>query len=177
LNTHVKLMHGTETYACHVCTFRTKSSKYLKKHVATQHAPQRHACTVCNASCASRTELSVHRAAAHPELAAAALLACPDCDYRTGRRFNLDKHVRGVHRRGPGHVCPRCDAVFRHPGSLRQHEQSAHVGALYACRQCEKVYHHRGTLSKHENSVHGEATRIRDEPKDRPSSKVVRESY
>jgi hypothetical protein len=71
--------------------------------------------------------------------AAAALLACPDCAYRTARRFNLKKHVEGVHGRGPRHVCAECDAAFRHAGSLRQHQHSAHLGALYACPQCDKV--------------------------------------
>jgi hypothetical protein len=73
------------------------------------------------------------------QVAAAALLACPDCAYRTARRFNLKKHVEGVHGRSPRHVCAECDAAFRHAGSLRQHQHSAHLGALYACSMCDKV--------------------------------------
>jgi DNA-directed RNA polymerase subunit RPC12/RpoP len=73
------------------------------------------------------------------QVAAAALLACPDCAYRTARRFNLKKHVEGVHGRCPRYVCAECDAAFRHAGSLRQHQHSAHLGALYACPQCDKV--------------------------------------
>jgi DNA-directed RNA polymerase subunit RPC12/RpoP len=159
------LIHGTVYVACRHCTFRTKSAKYLKKHVATQHVTrqqQQHACADCGAAWESGAALARHRTAAHPDRRR--LLACPDCDYRTDRRFNLAKHVSGVHE-GVRHACAQCDAAFRHVGSLRAHEQSAHLGALYPCTECGKVYRNAKTLSRHQSLVHfGGGARTEDDP-------------
>jgi uncharacterized C2H2 Zn-finger protein len=167
LKTHVMLVHGSAYMACRHCTFRTKSAKYLKKHVATQHSvtrQQQHACADCGAAWESRAALGRHRTAAHPEAAARLLLACPDCDYRTDRRHNLAKHVSGVHN-GVRHACAQCAAVFRHAGSLRAHELSAHLGALYPCTaECGKVFRHANTLSRHQSRVHSGSAGTEDDP-------------
>ena len=47
---------------------------------------------------------------------------CPDCEYRTNRRSNFNKHIKTVHNL-VRHVCSQCDKCFTDRCSLSRHSQ------------------------------------------------------
>ena len=59
------------------------------------------------------------------ELDAEKNIECPDCEYRTNRRSNFNRHIKTVHNL-VRHACSHCEKYFTDRCSLSRHFSSTH---------------------------------------------------
>lgn len=75
------------------------------------------------------------------------LYSCPYCNYTTTKPNNLAHHKFQVHSEKK-HVCLICNAAFRTPGHLQQH-QEVHQTKSFKCKDCEFVTSRESRLKVH----------------------------
>ena len=61
---------------------------------------------------------------------------CPDCDYRTHTKQNLNRHMRAKHKREDLFSCSECDYQSKLKGNLQRHVRAKHSDEyLFSCSQ------------------------------------------
>ena len=54
-------------------------------------------------------------------------MECPQCDYKTPRKRNLEKHIRAKHEEKVMSLCDQCEYKTDQPGKLRRHIKETHL--------------------------------------------------
>ncbi|XP_052800910.1 zinc finger and BTB domain-containing protein 17-like isoform X1 [Mya arenaria] len=114
-----------KVYHCELCPFQTKSCRDFERHTDIHKGIKKFICPVCQKGCSTKSELRRHvsfhgekKYKCHFEGCSFACTdqigldkhvwlmhthkdykpyACPVCQYRTGVKGNVDKHIRTVH--------------------------------------------------------------------------------
>ena len=88
-----------------------------------------------------------------PELDTEKNIECPDCDYRTDRRSNFNRHIKTVHNL-VRHACPECDKYFTDRCSLSRHFSSTHKKVTHKCDLCPFTATRMSNLKAHMRATH-----------------------
>ena len=88
-----------------------------------------------------------------PELDADKNIECPDCEYRTNRRSNFNRHIKTVHNL-VRHACSQCDKYFTDRCSLSRHFSSTHQKVTHKCDTCPFTATRLSNLKAHIRASH-----------------------
>ena len=85
---------------------------------------------------------------------------CPDCDYKTNERVNLDNHSELNHKTTEAGTimefkCGKCPKTYKIKMCLTNHARIKHgTPKHYQCTHCEYLTPHKGHWETHIKSVH-----------------------
>ena len=85
---------------------------------------------------------------------------CTKCCLTFREKYNLKRHMDGVHEDRESFNCNQCDKKYRHKHRLEEHIELVHnidKTKRFDCKQCEKSFPHPKILRLHELNVHIEA--------------------
>ncbi len=144
-----KILKGT----CDCCGKSYDTPKKLYVHYEHNHKPIK--CKLCGDTVVGINRKRVHMREMHRSTTQT---KCGHCGVTISRR-GLPCHILNMHtpeERRP-HACPDCPRRFSTRGSLRQHQQLAHIKSRpFGCRYgCEKAYNDTRSRSNHERIKHG----------------------
>ena len=80
-------------------------------------------------------------------------LPCSQCNYKTGDRSNLFRHIKSIHK-GVKYPCTQCDYKATVKNHLLRHIKSTHEGVKFTCVQCDYKATQKGHLLTHIKSRH-----------------------
>ena len=82
---------------------------------------------------------------------------CYNCDFKTGLKGDLSKHILEVHHDGKkDSQCDLCGSRYTSKKSLQRHKSYAHTdGKEVLCHICSKIFGSDLVLKKHIQSEHG----------------------
>ena len=165
-------------HRCQLCDYSTKYKKKLDTHIEKKHNDDgdceedtQPLCVECGKQFQNARNLKRHQEEVHygPEY------NCDQCDYKSRRKRDLQKHVMYTHNTDPAvkrpqwykykqsderFTCPQCGQSFRKKSYVKEHIERVHEQVKYICDQCDKVYSRRSHLRRHieadhENKVKG----------------------
>ena len=80
---------------------------------------------------------------------------CSICEYKTGIKTDLKKHIESVHERIKPFQCSTCDYKTGIKKDLKRHVESVHEGIKpFKCQICQFESASKSYLKRHINSVH-----------------------
>ena len=85
---------------------------------------------------------------------------CDLCELSFREKYNLKKHIDGVHENQETFSCDKCDKIFNRQKSLLRHKDIRHNEnpQKHECSICGNIFTHKEHLRKHELCVHVDAT-------------------
>lgn len=139
LNTHIQLAHPVETklastYACLICTYKSKSNVALAKHMTANHVRSElpYKCEVCGFRTSAHRDIINHFYKVH---IGGSQLQCPFClktvsmmkqkrvPYMSIFVHHLAKHLK----KGAYKKCPKCTMTFINKTEYNEHAIKMHA--------------------------------------------------
>ena len=93
LSHHRKKMHGSSTYNCNICQYKTLTLGHLKRHKESIHDGVRYSCDNCDYKAKTLGNLKHHKESIHDGVR----YSCDSCEYKTGWAKHLANHKRRKH--------------------------------------------------------------------------------
>ena len=174
-NSHIELIHNTDTHICEICSniFKTKSAikahmkrhsdqpmyKYpcnqctrgsqseesLKKHIEAHHQGHQFMCSFCPSTFFNDEVRSMHETRLHSEKT----ISCEHCDKKFAKTYLLNAHVREVHIKKKDKQCPFCQEEFYDLTTFQCHVNRHTNNRPFACETCGKAFLTSRDLKKH----------------------------
>ena len=120
------------TVGCLFCDFKSgdKSRKLrngkatVKRHYMTFHKKIKQTCDICELRFSNKSSLSLHKTRKHEPVVKD--LKCTYCDYRTGLKWILNRHIGRIHE---GHriKCPHCHYKGYEKRNVQNHIKMYHM--------------------------------------------------
>jgi uncharacterized Zn-finger protein len=167
LRIHMRTTHSDDRpYACTVCWSLFKRACELRAHLELIHnsnlgdhddRDRPHVCIApgCDERFSQPTLLAKH-VAVHHDIRP---LGCTLCPQRFKRKYDLDQHIRNVHRDPTlekkvvekSHVCthPGCESRFAFQKDLKAHMVTHSDERPFGCTLCSKTFKLKGPLTAH----------------------------
>jgi len=143
---------GNVAFKCASCDFVGNNRKHLWRHKKRfDHIAERIAVPVDQ-----RRKTPVdQRRKAPVDQRRKALLQCPDCDYSTGHRQNLDRHSKRRHSTALMFSCEYCGKAFKDTDTVRVHIRYVHENdRRYGCSMCDRRFVTSTDLHRHQRLMH-----------------------
>ena len=169
---HMLGVHTEAEVPCNDCDKIFKSKTKLAYYVrATHQARDRFYCDVkfgdtrCIYHSATKSNLRAHKKRVHEKpVPNPPKLVCGSCDYRTNRKFNLDKHSGKCKTLDPSlinHSCNLCNKTFSTKKHLTRHKKlhdrtnKAKPISDVSCVVCKKTFVNTWNMNRHTKKDHG----------------------
>ena len=111
-----------QIYACDQCEYTCKSQKNLNKHELTSHLKKKiYRCSKCNYATNIKAIYTKHM-----KYHKLPIVKCPECDFRTPYRWNLDRHAKN-HAEESEYKCLQCNFSAPIKQSLTVHVTNHHL--------------------------------------------------
>jgi len=124
LYNHVKRLHSSEEFMCHLCDYRSKNKDYLREHLAA-HEKRTWTCAKCGSTLSSKKSYQNHMRAMHTE-AGQDLVPCPECG-KEFKSYHMYSHMNRVHK-PKKFQCTYCDYKTINNFNLKLHVSKMHLG-------------------------------------------------
>ncbi|XP_063632478.1 zinc finger protein 761-like [Cydia splendana] len=140
LELHILSHKQGKGFACHVCDYKSKYPTALQRHIAIRHYEMNGDTPMDNGK-----PLPLHQ--------------CPDCDYKTFYKWNLNSHKR-KHKLIKQFKCPSPDCNFetayRH--NYIKHSKVHKESVAFKCDKCPFTTRFEGHITRHLAKIHNEVT-------------------
>ena len=88
------------------------------------------------------------------------VLSCEQCDYKTGNRRHMSRHIDSVHKKLKNFACEQCDHRTSQKDLLNRHVKAIHDKIKdWECGQCSFKSSRGSALRDHVKSMHEEKVR------------------
>ena len=161
---HETVLELRRPFQCPVdeCEFRSARKLDLKRHVTARHTPKRtrdFQCPMCPSRFFTKESLRLHL----PRHTREEVFKCSQCDYGTHVNYDLNAHVKRVHKESGISKCPFPGCTFSTiwKNSLRKHEETHNPHRpKIQCRfpDCAFITISEGSMKQHIRSRHGKGT-------------------
>ena len=88
-----------------------------------------------------------------PEMDGEKNIECIECEFKTNRRSNYNRHIKTVHNL-VRHACNSCDKYFTDRCSLARHVNSVHQKVSFECDSCTLSFTRMSNLKAHIRASH-----------------------
>lgn len=140
---HITLVHNVESVKCPSCNFSTKNPESLRKHMNTHHKAE-YTCETCDFKCTEYKIMHTHKLEHNA-------CTCEHCGKKFSKLESKKNHTALYHN--PNLVlkkCTDCNAEFRTPAELRNHEKRCkNIDENAVCSHCDQNFKLYTDLSKH----------------------------
>lgn len=131
-------------YTCSTCDLQLSTAAEYREHTKT-HYDKRFLCKKCNTWFPLRTSLEKHLLFHESEQQKP---ECPHCGRTYQSRWNLRRHIRGMHDKVV-YMCDICGKAFARSDVLQAHVAKHSEDGDLRCEQCSKCFSSRSTLKNH----------------------------
>ncbi|ODM87422.1 putative zinc finger protein [Orchesella cincta] len=151
LEAHLAAMHTNEKpYYCDICHNSYYSKSNFKKHrginMGCKGRPKSEkTCKVCQKSFKTNQSMKLHQLVHTREKAH----KCSECSVAFGRKYDLQHHIRTVHRNIRPFPCPLCDKSFALKANLKTQINIHSNEKPYKCDQCGMRFSQPSNMKKH----------------------------
>ena len=145
---------------CHLCTYKTNSSRNLRHHMKRKHMERTFKCTECDKAFGLGKDLREHMRSHSKQV------ACEVCGKKFTRNYFLQKHFANKHvtkkdksekvekskeklEKPLVYGCRQCDYIGKTARNLRIHETRTHGEKTLPCPMCNKTFAMTKDLNQH----------------------------
>lgn len=160
LRNHMKRVHGRldlelpKPFKCAQCNKCFVHKNRLDAHLVEHENPKPRKCDICAQQFASRGKLQYHM-----EMHKEQSFACPQCQFTSRTKNNLDQHVRNVHTKDlTRFACDQCSKLFKYKVSYDYHMRQHSGERPYQCYICGMAYYTSSKLTAHMKNSHSTET-------------------
>ena len=145
--------HSGEIFQCGECKYEGRSKALLDKHTNLMHEQIPIQCSVptCDFQ-GKRYQLKSHVQLVHEEK-----YVCSFCQYKTGIKGTLDRHVRLKHIEDERRKCEECDYTTANKASMKNH-MDIHSGQSFNCKECKYEGTTQALLNNHRRFMHEQSS-------------------
>jgi len=87
-------------------------------------------------------------------------IACPHCDKKFMRGYNMRVHIDRVHNKNKPWQCQFCEKSFATTSDLKQHMSSHGMGKIHKCADCGRQFNNRDSAILHRKQHNNERTHV-----------------
>ena len=147
---HTETHHRVKPFACKICGFQAIKQEDLENHIKTHTEEKPLACKQCDFQALCQVHLQDHMQACQQK--PQGLFFCPTCNFSAMNKRLLDAHRRSMHWRQKRFICDKCDYRTGLKGNLTRHLATHEKRAKYECRLCDFKAMFKVALIRHQKS-------------------------
>jgi len=87
-------------------------------------------------------------------------VACPHCDKKFMRGYNMRVHIDRVHNKNKPWQCQFCEKSFATTSDLKQHMSTHGMGKIHKCADCGRQFNNRDSAILHRKQHNNERTHV-----------------
>ena len=133
LQNHKRMCKGKKVTSCHICGKSYKAGQSLENHLRRHQKDENEVCPHCGKLYDNKQRLQDHMFSCSEK----GSFKCPSCEKVFISNFNLELHVRRVHKKEKECACEHCGKSFFRVRELNEHIISIHEKIKpFICEQC-----------------------------------------
>ena len=155
LQNHNRVCNGRKIISCHICGKSLKAGQSFENHLRRHKTDENEVCPKCGKLYNNKQRLQDHIWFCTGK----GSFKCPSCEKVYISNFNLELHVRRVHKKEKQLACEHCGKSFFRDRELREHIISIHDKIKpFICELCGFKTAKIDNLNIHRKKSHGESS-------------------